>query len=174
MEESYELNYRPARQILITIDGSNAAEKAADFGKEIAGLSGAKVYAVYVSDISFLDSVPMDDPLIRDMFEQFEKTGLEATSYIEKTAKDAGLEAEYILLKGNPAKEILNFAEKQKIDMIVAGSIGKSGVEHFTLGSTSEKVVRHAKSFICVKPPEKQEIKNVILKWDNKIMGEWD
>jgi hypothetical protein len=58
--------------------------------------------------------------------------------------------------------------------MIVAGSIGKSGVEHFTLGSTSEKVVRHAKSFICVKPPEKQEIKNVILKWDNKIMGEWD
>jgi hypothetical protein len=34
--------------------------------------------------------------------------------------------------------------------MIVAGSIGKSGVEHFTLGSTSEKVVRHAKIPVLV------------------------
>ncbi len=150
MEESYEINYRPARQILIATDGSNAAENAADFGIEIAGLSGAKVYAVYVIDIRFLDSVLMDEPFIRDMFEQFEKTGLEATAYIEKTAKDAGLEAESILLKGNPAKEILNFAEKQKIDMIVVGSIGKSGVERFTLGSTSEKVVRHAKIPVLV------------------------
>jgi nucleotide-binding universal stress UspA family protein len=121
MEESKEINSKPARQILIATDGSNADENATDFGIEIAGVSGAKVYAVYVIDITSFDSILMDELFIRDISEQYERIGLEATSYIEKTAKAAGLEAESVLLKGNPAKEILNFAEKQKIDMIVIG-----------------------------------------------------
>jgi nucleotide-binding universal stress UspA family protein len=64
--------------------------------------------------------------------------------------KRCGMEAESIVLKGNPAEEIMDFAEKQKIDMIVVGSLGKSGIERFVLGSVSEKVVRHAKIQVLV------------------------
>lgn len=81
----------------------------------------------------------MDEAWTKDMYEQFEKTGREATSYVEKNTRAAGMEAESILLKGNPAKEILNFAEKQKVDIIVVGSLGKSGVQSFLLGNVSEK-----------------------------------
>jgi len=138
------------KKILIATDGSTAAENAADFGIEIAGLSGAKVYAVYVIDITSFDSILMDEPLTKDMSERFEKKGLEATSYVEENAKAAGLEAEAVMLKGNPAKEILDFVEKQKIDMIVVGSIGKSGIERLALGSVSGKVVRNAKVSVLV------------------------
>jgi nucleotide-binding universal stress UspA family protein len=150
MEENKKTNYEPARQVLIATDGSKAAENAADFGIEIAGLSRAKVYAVYVIDVTSFDSILMDEPMIKEMSERFEKIGLEATSYVEQSAKAAGLEAESILLKGNPAKKILDFAEERKVDMIVIGSIGKSRVERLTLGSVSEKVVRHAKIPVLV------------------------
>ncbi len=141
---------KPHRQILIATDGSKAAENAADFGIEIAGWSGAKVSAAYVIDIPSLDSILMDEPWTKDMYNQLEKTGREATSYVEENAKSAGIEAESILLKGNAAKEILNFAEKQKVDIIVVGSLGKSGVQGFLLGNVSEKVLRNSKVPVLV------------------------
>ena len=113
-------------------------------------MSGAKVYAVYVIDITSFDSILMDEPWTKETYEQFEKIGREATSYVEENAKAAGIEAESILLKGNPAKEILDFAEEQKVDMIVVGSLGKSGVESFLLGNVSEKVLRNSKVPVLV------------------------
>jgi nucleotide-binding universal stress UspA family protein len=68
---------------------------------------------------------------------------------VEK-AKFAGLDAEPIILKGNAAEKILDFANKHDVDMIVVGSLGKSGIERFALGSVSEKVVRHAKVPVLV------------------------
>ena len=67
-------------------------------------------------------------------------------------AKFAGLEAESVILKGNPAEKILDFADEHDIDLIVVGSLGKSGIERFALGSVSEKVVRHAKVPVLVVP----------------------
>ena len=54
------------------------------------------------------------------------------------------------MLKGNPAEEIVNFAEDQNVYMIIVGSLGKSGIKRFMLGSVSEKVVRHAKVPVLV------------------------
>ena len=52
----------------------------------------------------------------------------------------AGLEAESIILKGNPAEKILDFADEHEIDMIVVGSLGKSGVERFAIGAYPKKL----------------------------------
>lgn len=150
MEESSELKSKPQRRILIATDGSKAAENVADFGLEIALCSGAKVYAVYVVDITFFDSILMDESWVKNACEQFERVGREAICCIEENAKAAGIEAAPILLKGNPAEKILDFAENQKVDMIVIGSAGKSGTERFMLGSVSEKVVRNSKIPVLV------------------------
>ena len=135
---------------MIDPDGSKAAEEAANFGIEIAFLSGAKVYAVYVINITSYDSILMDETWTKEAYKKFEKIGLGATSYVEENAKAAGLKAEYILLKGNPAEKIVDFAEEQEVDMVVVGSLGKSGIERFTIGSVSEKVVRNAKVPVLV------------------------
>ena len=76
--------------------------------------------------------------------------GHEAASYIEKNANAAGLEAESIVLKGDPAEKIVNFAEEHNVDMIIVGSLGKGGFERLVIGSVSEKVVRHAKVPVLV------------------------
>ncbi|WP_292391405.1 universal stress protein [Methanosarcina sp. UBA5] len=150
MEGSSELRPKPQRRILIATDGSKAAESVVDFGIEIARCSGAKVYAVYVIDISFFDSVLMDESWVKNAYEQFERVGRDAICCVEGNAKAVGVEATPILLKGNTAEKILDFSENQKVDMIVIGSTGKSGAERFMLGSVSEKVVRNSKIPVLV------------------------
>lgn len=138
------------KKILIATDSSESAEKAADFGVEIAGLSRAKVYAVSVIDTTPYYSIPLDQVWSKEVYEQLEQMGYEADSYVEKAAKAAGIEVESLVLKGNPAERILNFAEEQNVDMIVVGSHGRGGFERLVIGSVSEKVVRHAKVPVLV------------------------
>jgi nucleotide-binding universal stress UspA family protein len=138
------------RKVLIATDGSENAEKAANFGVQIAELSGAKVYAVYVIDTTPYYSIPLDEVWSKEVYEQLEKMGSEITSDVENTAKTAGLEAESLVLKGDPAEKIVNFAEEQNVDMIVVGSHGIGGFERLVIGSVSEKVVRHAKVPVLV------------------------
>lgn len=138
------------RKILIATDGSESARKAADAAIELAHLSGAKIHAVYVIDRSIYSSVPEDQGWKEAMYAQFRELGGEAVSYVEKTAKNAGLQVESVLLEGHPAEEILSFAKKNGIDLIIVGSLGKSEIERFLIGSVSEKVVRNAKVPVLV------------------------
>jgi nucleotide-binding universal stress UspA family protein len=45
---------------------------------------------------------------------------------------------------GDPGSEIIDFAEKNQIDLIVIPSHGRTGIGRFFLGSVAEKVVRYA------------------------------
>ena len=87
----------------------------------------------------------------------------EADSVAKKSAEDAVKSAADLLQNNNPAllittavingspkHVILNEAETFGADLIVVGSLGKSGIERFALGSVSEKVVRHAKVPVLV------------------------
>ncbi len=150
MEENIDMKSRARRRILIATDGSETANEAADFGIEMIGCSGAKIYAVYVIDTSPYRSIPLDEIWSKETLDEFERAGYEATSYIEKIGKAAGAEVESRVLKGHPAEKILNFAEDNNIDMIIVGSLGKSGYERVLVGSVSEKIIRHAKIPVLV------------------------
>ena len=150
MEGSTEIECKSRRQILIATDGSETANEAAAFGIEMVGCSGAKIYAVYVIDTTPYRSVPLDQIWSKDTLDEFERAGHEATSYIEKIARAAGVEVESRVLKGHPAEKIISFAEDNNIDMIIVGSLGKGGYERLVLGSVSEKIVRHAKVPVLV------------------------
>jgi nucleotide-binding universal stress UspA family protein len=150
MEESLDIKSKPRRLILIATDGSETANEAADFGIEIVGCTGAKIYAVYVIDTTPYRSVSLDKIWSRETLDEFERVGHEATSYVEKIGKAAGLEVETRVLRGHPAEKILSFSEDNNINMIIVGSLGKGGYERALLGSVSEKIVRHAKTPVLV------------------------
>jgi nucleotide-binding universal stress UspA family protein len=144
MERGTKLKDRPCRKILIATDGSKAADNAAYLGLKFARQYGAKVFAVYVTNVTAYDSILMDESWAIEECEACEKTGHRTTFSVEEKAKFAGLGAESVILKGDPAEQILDFADEHDIDMIVVGSLGKSGIERFALGSVSEKIARHA------------------------------
>jgi len=58
--------------------------------------------------------------------------------------KEAG-KVEPAILKGIPTEEILNYAEKNDIDLIMMGTKGLKGIEKLLIGSVAENVLRHSR-----------------------------
>ncbi len=68
---------------------------------------------------------------------------------------DARIPVHHVLLEGDPASEIVRYAEEQVVDLIVMGTHGRSGLERLLMGSVAEKVMREAPcSVLVVKLPK--------------------
>lgn len=142
-------------KILIATDGSKHSEKAAEKALEMARLTGGKVTALYVSDVSnYFAPVDMSyniaDETIGSMRSLVLKDGEAAVKRVEEMAKVAGVPFESKIIEGNPADDIMKFAEESKEGLIVMGGIGRTGLEKFLLGSVAEKVVRNSRVPVMV------------------------
>lgn len=155
--------------ILITTDGSKPSELAAEYGIELAKRLGGKVTALYVADTSkfasigtptvpFLDISPQ---AINDAFMGLRCFALKeaeiSTNLIQERAKDSGVPCEKLIVEGYPAREILRTAEENKMDIIVMGSIGKTGSGDFLLGGVAGKVVMNSTVPVLVVPGKKSD-----------------
>jgi nucleotide-binding universal stress UspA family protein len=139
------------RKIMVATDGSELVRTAVATAIEIARLSEAKLYAVYViPDGEFSATYPKDAQLEKVFVDFFWTEGKEATAYVETLGREKNIEIESVILEGSPAHEIVDFAEKNDIDLIVMGSHGKTGIMRFLLGSVTEKVVRHSKKGVLI------------------------
>lgn len=140
-------------RILIAADGSKFGEKAAKVGIELAKLSGGKVIIVYVADIrKYSSSAGLIPPFggvspaaIDNVVASIRDAGEKATLQVNELARAAGVISERMIVEGNPPNEILRIAEDKNVDTIVMGSVGKTGLEKFLMGSVAEKVVHNSK-----------------------------
>jgi nucleotide-binding universal stress UspA family protein len=148
------------RKIMVATDGSEPVRRAVDLAIEIAKLSETKLYAVHVIVLGFyLRTHSTDAEWKKEIEEQLIKEGKEATSYVENAGRVANIEVESVILEGNPAEEIIDFAEKNDIDLVVMGTHGITGIQRFLLGSVVENVVRHSKNAVLVVRGETAENK---------------
>ena len=60
------------------------------------------------------------------------------------TAAAAGLSARWVLRTGVPYKEIVGAAARERADLIVIGTHGRSGLDRALLGSVADRVIRLA------------------------------
>jgi nucleotide-binding universal stress UspA family protein len=137
------------KKILIATDGSEYTKSAVDYGIDLAKNTEAKLYTVYIIDTAAFASIPMDAAW-ESMYELLKQEGDEATRYVAERAENEGLSIERQTIEGHPAEEIIKFAEKNSINLIVMGTLGKSGLDRFLLGSVAEKVVRNSKIPVLV------------------------
>lgn len=137
------------KEILIATDGSQYTKNAIDYGIDLAKNLDAKLHAIYVVDTAAFASIPMDAAW-ESMYELLRQEGDEATKYVADKAKAEGIEVERNTIEGHPADEIIKYAEKNSISLIIMGTLGKSGLDRFLLGSVAEKVVRTSKIPVLV------------------------
>ncbi len=142
--------------VLIATDGSKHSENAAKMGIELAKLSKGKVTAIYVADIGrYFAPVSdvgfnMSNELIESIRISVMKAGEDAARRVAEMAEKAGVPGETKVMEGRPAEDIMKFADDADMSVIVIGSIGKTGLEKFLLGSVAEKVVRGSKVPVLV------------------------
>ncbi|MEM3397177.1 MAG: universal stress protein [Thermoplasmata archaeon] len=131
------------KNILIATDGSEGMEGVYKLAFDMAKNLNAKLFAVYVVDISPFAGLPEDDVLVRAKAKLYE-SGWNLLRELKERAKNVGLEIEASVDEGIPAERIVRIAKKLKIDMIVMGTTGKSGVDKILLGSVAETVIKNA------------------------------
>jgi nucleotide-binding universal stress UspA family protein len=143
------------KKILIATDGSDTSMRAAKMAIDIGEKIGATLTAVYVVDVQRLAQLPgyAAMPGIKDnLMELMFKDGGEALEEIGDMARDAGVAYERVVAQGDPGEELLKLCRDLGSDLIVLGTVGKSGLEKLLLGSVAEKVVRHSSVPVLVVP----------------------
>jgi nucleotide-binding universal stress UspA family protein len=80
------------------------------------------------------------EAMIDDAREHFE----EGFKHIQERAKEADVQIETAIVVGHPTEQIIHRAETENVDLVVLGHRGVSRFGVFKIGSTSDKVVRHA------------------------------
>ncbi|MGB9938485.1 universal stress protein [Methanosarcina sp.] len=137
------------RNILIATDGSENTRRAISYGIEIAKLSGATVYALYV--VNTPSTISENWTIGKEtIYNVMRNDGEKAVSKIKRIGGASGVEVREVVLDGYPSNEIIDFAANNNIDLIVMGTLGETGLEKFLIGSVAEKVVRGSKVPVMV------------------------
>ncbi|HTY47940.1 MAG TPA: universal stress protein [Methanomassiliicoccales archaeon] len=137
----------PFKKILIPTDGSEYTREAIKKGLELAKNMGADVTALYVVDQTSFINFPMDSTIV-SVYSLLEKEGKEAVEYVRDQGQSMGLKVEIKIEEGSPARKIVDVSKDY--DLIVMGTLGRTGISKLLLGSTAERVVRFAECPVLV------------------------
>lgn len=148
-------------KIVFCTDFSENANKAFELAFDLTLKYQAHLILLHVVPPLVFPSPVMEDFISEQASLQFtEDASRRALEQIEKTylPRIGDYRNVFVrILSGHPATEILNFVEQEKVDLVVMGTHGLTGLAHFFLGSTAEKVVRRAVcSVLTVHLPKKK------------------
>lgn len=129
--------------ILIPTDGSDESARAVEHGIGLAKAFGSTVHALYVIETRahYVFTVAGHDPAEIDAARAH---GEQVVNEIVEAAVDEGIDGVGAVATGSVAEEIIDYATETGVDGIVMGALGRSGVNRYLLGSTTEKVIRTA------------------------------
>jgi universal stress protein A len=127
-------------KIIVPLDFSSSAESTIEYASLIAEKFAATLILVHV-----IESLPYS---LTDTFQVVEhRRALKtlASSLLRNLSDDLrarNLDLKTHLVWGNPVREILAKARREKADLIVMGTHGRTGLPHMVMGSVAEKAVR--------------------------------
>ena len=127
-------------KILVPVDGSKNAESAAKHAGVLAKNLDAEISLLYVQESSLFGFRP-------ELTKKIGANILSKTAHLVK-----GVKTDQKLEQGDPAKVIIQTADKGDYDMIVMGGKGHNAVRNFVMGSVSDHVLHYAnRSVLLVK-----------------------
>lgn len=127
-------------KILFPTDFSESAENAARYAISLAKRYGGKLYIVHVVEpFTYTTDFGLDYSV---QYKEMEATARRLLDEFVTSIKRNNLNAEGVLLFGEPFVEIIKYAKREQVDLIIMGTHGRTGLEHMLLGSVAEKVVR--------------------------------
>ena len=144
-------------KILVPVDGSASSiiglEKAVEYAQKFS----AELLLINVQHDHYTDEAMLGlrAPLVTLNADQLEEIGNRVLDQMTATIKDGTVKIVKRVLFGDPADSIVAFAEEEKVDRIIIGSKGLTGIKRFMLGSVALKVATYAHcTVVIVKPNE--------------------
>lgn len=135
----------PFRNVLCPIDFSPSSLRALDFAWSLAGDEGTvtvlHVVEFYI-DEAVGEAVSFDIDSVRERHRAQALDKLEES--VPREARERTKLEAITLDAGTPYRKILEVADRDKVDAIVMGVMGRTGADMFFFGSTTNHVVRSA------------------------------
>lgn len=144
-------------RILLAVDDSPCTQKVINYAKEMISNEETSIALLTVvpptSPASYgADPLLGQQPIIVPEISEIQQNNAE--QYVAKVAEQFRQNFEVFTFTriGNIKEEILLLADEWSADLIIMGSNGRSGFDHFISGSVSESVIRKATCPVLVIP----------------------
>jgi len=136
------------RNLLVATDGSAYSEAAARKAIEIAMQSHGEIKALSVVDVTV-------EFMLRahEVYDTLVAKAKGFSDAIKQKALAAGIKAEALVRDGEVYQVIIDVAKEQQADMIIMGSLGRTGIKRLLMGSTAERVLGHATFPVLIVKP---------------------
>lgn len=137
------IDYPKYKKVLFCTDFSENSDCAFDYAFGIAKRDDADLYILHVISVNPRASY-IDNYMTKEYWDKLRITMRED---IEKKYSDQYLSqikdksrVKTVTKSGREDEEILKFVQAEKIDIIVIGTHGRTGIEHVLVGSVAEKI----------------------------------
>jgi nucleotide-binding universal stress UspA family protein len=142
------------KKILAPMDGSEFSECVLAHIRAIA--VGCKVPEVVL--FRAIEPVQISYGVTGDLLEEGQEKALaqikDSLNRIADELKADGISTSQVIVDGYAANEILDYEEKNNVDLIIMSSHGSSGIIRWAMGSVTDKVVHHATAPVLVVAPK--------------------
>jgi nucleotide-binding universal stress UspA family protein len=144
----FELGTDGPSRILVGLDGTDTSMRAGAYAAGLARRQGSHLIALYVASPN-----PMAAQLAATaaaMMQTQEEVGQQLRTAVIEGAAALGIDAQFVLRRGNPYRELIAVAQEFRVDAVVVGASMSSG--HRFVGSLAGRLVRDATWPITVVP----------------------
>lgn len=147
LEKTNRFNASPVllklKKILIPVDFSECSRKALRYAIPLARQFGARLILLHVVQMNYAygESMALDYSLLE---RQLIDAGAEQLARVARNEIEEAIPSETLVRNGGAAREIVAAARELECDLIIISTHGHTGLKHVFLGSTTERVVRHA------------------------------
>src|SRR4030042_2801784 len=156
-------------KLLVATDGSKFSKSAIREAINLAKTCSSKLIAVSVvkTNVEFEDIVPQ-------VVEKAEREVREHLESIKNKALKEGVDCEIVIHRSEePFRDIVNDAVKNKVDMIIIGTHGRTGLKRLMMGSVTAKVIGHAPCNVMVVPMDARiTLEKILIATDGSIYSE--
>lgn len=141
------------KKILLTVDGSEQSFNSIRSAIKLFNLKDKEISIVSIKESPEL--LPMEATLDRNWLDSIEKQqkihAAKAINRAKSILEQEGVQTQNeAILTGNPAQKIIEFAEKEKTDLIIMGARTKTDLSKLLLGSVSKRVLENATSDVLI------------------------
>ncbi|SMC16753.1 Nucleotide-binding universal stress protein, UspA family [Desulfacinum hydrothermale DSM 13146] len=144
------------KKILFPVDLSDVSPQVVPVVREMASRFDAQVHVLFVARVfEHLGSLYVPRPSIRK-FESEILEGAEKKLDEFVTEELEGVDVVSRVVSGDPAEEILRYADGSQVDLIIMGTHGRKGLERVIFGSVAERVVKGASIPVLTVNPYKE------------------
>ena len=161
------------KKILVPVDFSETSDIALNEAITMARLLKADLFLIHVIEYSgYYFTVVPESQIFLPSFPELEKVVQKKLDKIQANIrKEFGIKAETYITNGEVHSEIITYSEKKKIDLIVMGTHGASGIAEVFIGSNAQRVVTLSEIPVLTiqKKKSKSGYKNILLPIDNSM-----